>query len=80
VILGGGIKATVIKTALMGSNWLSRRPYPTSTTTDLKKGISWMYYTMPKDPERGSEGDFLEALNAMMRGEAPDTIHGKRKS
>lgn len=80
VILGGGLKATLIKTSLVGSNWLSRRPYPTSTTSDLKKGISWMYYTMPKDPERGSEEDFLEALNAMMRGEGPDTIRGKRKS
>jgi len=80
VILGSGFQTALIRTALVGSNWVSRRPYPTSTTSDLRKGASWLYYTMPKDPERGNVDDFLGALDAFMHGEVPDTIRGKRKS
>lgn len=79
VILGRGFQTAVIRATLIGSNWLSRRPYPTSVSGDLKKGIGWLYYTLPKDPERGEMNDFLDALGSMMQGEAPETLRGKRR-
>lgn len=78
-ILGDGFQTAVIRAAIVGSNWLSRRPYPTSVSGDIRKGANWLYYTMPKDPERGDIGDFVNAVQAMMRGEAPETLRGKQQ-
>lgn len=79
VILGRGFQGAVIRATLIGSNWLSRRAYPTSVSGDLGKGANWLYYTMPKDPERGDVGEFLNAVEAMMRGEAPETLRRNQR-
>jgi hypothetical protein len=79
VILGQGFQKSILRAALIGSHWISRKPYPTSVSGDLGKGANWLYYTMPRDPERGGVDDFLNAVEAMMRGEAPETLRGKQR-
>jgi hypothetical protein len=69
VILGSGFNIAVARGALTATSWVPRRPYPTSTTNDLKKGTHWLHYSLGEDPERGSIDDFIQALTAAVRGE-----------
>ncbi len=79
VVLGGGFNALVARSALTAGGWLARHPYPTSTTGDLKKGVSWLHYTLGEDPERGTVDQFIQALAAAVSGEDPQTLRIKRQ-
>jgi hypothetical protein len=73
VLLGSGFNIAVARGALTATNWVTRRPYPTSTTNDLRKGTNWLHYALGEDPERGSIDEFTRALTAAVRGEVPQT-------
>lgn len=74
VVLGSGFHPTMVRSHLIASNWVMRRPYATSTTGDVKKGATWLFYTLGEDAERGSVDQFTQALAAAVRGEAPTTL------
>jgi hypothetical protein len=80
VILGNGFNTAVARGALAATNWVMRRPYPTSTANDLNKGARWLHYALGEDPERGSVEQFIQALAAAVRGEAPQTLKTQKQS
>ncbi len=79
VILGRGINMAIARGTLTATNWITRRAYPTSTTSDLKKGATWLHYTLGDDPERGTVDQFIHALTAAVSGEDPQTLRIKRQ-
>jgi hypothetical protein len=79
VIRGKGFNAMVARSTLTAATWLARRPYPTSTTDDLKKGAKWLHYTLGEDPERGTVDQFVHALTAAARGEEPQTLRTNKQ-
>lgn len=79
VVLGGGFNALVARSSLTATGWVTRRSYPTSTSGDLRKGTTWLHYTLGEDPERGTVDQFIHALSAATRGEDPQTLRIKKK-
>jgi hypothetical protein len=67
------------RATLMTMNLITRRPYPTSVHSDVRKGAEWLFSTLDRDPERGTVDQFTQALSAAVRGEAPTTLRTQQK-
>jgi hypothetical protein len=79
VMKGHGLQMAMVRGTLIAMNWVARRPYPTSITGDLQKGVNWLHYTLGNDPDRGTVDQFIVALNAAVLGEPLQTLRMRKK-
>lgn len=62
-IEGTGFHSAAVRAVLTGVNFVTRRPYPTHTTSDLRGALSWVLGQLERDPRRGEPLAVIDAFD-----------------